>query len=444
MYGRTHGTTLPTKIGCRMILYVTLLPMHRNITTAIALLALCLGGCRSIDQRRENQLAHVARDWCMTIRASQVLPVYPLTEDLQVGDVFLVSTPIEDEVRRLEENGFLPLDNVIARLQPTGWENFYNGAYGVGDTSVLPRQWQFPQPAPAAPPLTAWNTAPGAAFPSYTFQVKAGQGASLAIPIQSVPVGLSLLQTGDAYGTVNISTASTYGLPISVLVPQINAWAADNRNFLKQYGPRKTTDERGRDEVEQHYVRMVYRVYVAGGVNVSLIENQSRGGRLDAGASKAVSLFDAGNTAEAANAAQNYASMLSSLSQSVASATPGASVTIASASSRSVAMNETFPRPLVIGYLGFDLAILDDGRLGPPLPTHARVTGQPVAQGTAVFGTDSTADALREWMGEDPDNRTRLNDWLTKNAPGTSVTTLLNGAQYNLLRAKALQDLEVK
>lgn len=418
--------------------------MHKTLTTALALLALTLGGCRSLDRSRQDQLARVARDWCMTIRVSQVLPIYPLTEDLQVGDVFLVSTPIEDEVRELEKKGFLPLDNVIARLQPTGWQAFYNGAYGVGDTSVLPRQWQFPQPAPAAPPLTAWNSAPGAAFPSYTFQVKSGQGATLAIPIQAVPVGLSLLQTGDAYGTVNISSASTYGLPISVLAPQINAWAADNQKFLEQYGPRTITDKKGRQKVERHYVRMVYRVYVAGGVNVSLMDNRSRGGRLDAGASKAVSLFDAGNTAEAANAAQSYASVLSSLSQNVASATPGANVTISSASSRGVAMNETFPRPLVVGYLGFDLAIGPDGRLGPPMPTHARVTGRPVAEGTAVFGSDSASDTLRAWMDADPANRATLNDWLTRNAPGTSIPTLLNGKQYNLLRAKALQDLGVR
>lgn len=418
--------------------------MHKHFTTALALLALCLAGCRSVDVRRDDQLARVARDWCLTIRASQVLPVYPLTEDLQVGDVFLVSTPIEDEVHELEKNGFLPLDNVIARLQPTGWQTFYNGAYGVADNSVLPRQWQFPEPAPAAPPLTAWTTAPGAAFPTYTFQVKSGQGATLAIPIQSVPVGLNLMQTDDAYGTVNISNASTYGLPISVLAPQINAWAADNREFLKQYGPRTTTDEKGRQKLEEHYVRMVYRVYVAGGVNVSLMENRSRGGRVDAGAATPVSLFDAGNTTEAANAAANYASMLNSLSKSVSAATPGASVTIASASSRGVAMNETFPRPLVIGYLGFDLAIDDQGRLGPPLPTHARVTGEDVAEGTAVFGSDDSAGALRTWMEESPGNRAKLDEWLSRNAPGTSVTALLNGKQYNLLRAKALQDLEVQ
>ena len=74
--------------------------MQKKIV-AIGALALTLVACRSLDQRRDQQLARVARDWCLTIRASQVLPVYPLTEDLQVGDVFLVSTPLSQEVQEI-------------------------------------------------------------------------------------------------------------------------------------------------------------------------------------------------------------------------------------------------------------------------------------------------------------------------------------------------------
>lgn len=411
-------------------------------TIAIAALGLLLAGCKSLDQRRDEQLAQVARDWCLTIRASQVLPVYPLTEDLQVGDVFLVSTPLSQEVHDLEQDGFLPLDNVIARLQPAGWQQFYNGAYGVTDNSVVPRQWQFPA---TTPPATAWGVAPGAAFPSYTFQVKQGAGATLAIPIQAVPVGLSLLETGDASGTVNISSASTYGLPIMVLSPQIDAWAAENQNFLKQYAPRYVASGRGdRQELDQHYVRVVYRVYVAGGVNVALMANQSRGGRVDAGASKPIALFDAGDTTNAADAAKNYASMLASLSQSVASATPGGNITIASASSRGVAMNETFPRPLVVGYLAFDRPIEAEGRLGAPLPTEARVSGERVSGATTAYAADSNADRLRAWIGASDANRDTLTQWLSRNAAGTSIAMFLNGSQYEVLRGKAVQELGVK
>jgi len=410
---------------------------------AAALVAVLCFSCRSMDHAREDELARVAKEWCLTIRASQVLPVYPLTEDLQVGDMFLVSSPLGEEVHILEREGFLPLDNVIARLQPTGWQQFYNGAYSVTDTSELPKQWQFPSPAPTAPPLTAWNAAPGAAFPSYTFQIKRGFGATLAIPIQSIPVGLSLLQTSDAYGTVNIASASTYGLPIVVISPQVDEWAAANRNFLQQYAPHSATGSDGQQTTEKNYVRVVYRVYVAGGVNVSLISNDARGGRLDAGASKPSALFDAGGTTESVNTASNYAQVLKSVSDSVASATPGANVTIASASSHSVAMNETFPRPLVVGYLAFDRSIEAGGLLGPPLPTQARVTGRTVPMATTYAADDNTAK-IRTWLDASPANRAVLQQWLAQNADGVGVALFLNGDSYRQQRASAMRALGIQ
>jgi hypothetical protein len=419
--------------------------MRIRITAALVAV-LCLS-CRSLDHdhAREHELARVAKDWCLTIRASQVLPVYPLTEDLQVGDIFLVSRPIEDEVKLLEKSGFLPLENVIARLQPTGWQQFYNGSYFVNDNTVLPRQWQFPNPTPTAAPMTSWSAAPGAAFPSYTFQIKRGAGATLAIPIQAVPVGLSLLQTSDAYGTVNISNASTYGLPVGVISPQVEEWATSNREFLKQYGPSHSTDKKGRPVVDQNYVRAVYRVYVAGGVNVSLISNEAKGARVDAGASKPIALFDAGaSTTDAADAAQSYAKVMSSLSQSIASATPGANLTLASASSRSVAMNESFPRPLVIGYLAFDRSIEEGGILGPPLPTQARVTGDHVSSGTVVFAPDPNTARIRAWLNADPDNRQKLHTWLEANADGIGTALFLNGEEQRANRASAIKALGIQ
>ena len=35
-----------------------------------------------------------AKDWCLALRACQLIPIYPLSEDLRPGDVFLVQQPI--------------------------------------------------------------------------------------------------------------------------------------------------------------------------------------------------------------------------------------------------------------------------------------------------------------------------------------------------------------
>lgn len=79
-----------------------------------------LSGCATQKMSGE-QLARVAKDWSLSIRASQIIPVYPLTEDLQPGDVFLVQTPVEEQVKVYLAKGFLPLENLVTRLSPAGY-----------------------------------------------------------------------------------------------------------------------------------------------------------------------------------------------------------------------------------------------------------------------------------------------------------------------------------
>ena len=79
-----------------------------------------VSGCAT-QKMSGDQLARVAKDWSLSIRASQVIPVYPLTEDLQPGDVFLVQTPVEEQVKVYLAKGFLPLENLVTRLSPSGY-----------------------------------------------------------------------------------------------------------------------------------------------------------------------------------------------------------------------------------------------------------------------------------------------------------------------------------
>src|SRR5262245_36709469 len=84
------------------------------------------GGCGTT---RMDQLERVAKDGCETIRASQVIPVYPLTEDLQPGDVFLVQVPVDRQQEIYRKKGFLPLDNHLARLDPASYGAFYDHSF---------------------------------------------------------------------------------------------------------------------------------------------------------------------------------------------------------------------------------------------------------------------------------------------------------------------------
>ena len=105
-----------------------------------------VSGCGTTKQSA-HQLERVAKDWCLSVRASQIIPVYPLTEDVEPGDVFLVQTPYEDQIKVYESKGFLPLENLVTRLHPQVYSEFYSKGYGITGTGIIPpRLWQFPPP----------------------------------------------------------------------------------------------------------------------------------------------------------------------------------------------------------------------------------------------------------------------------------------------------------
>jgi hypothetical protein len=358
-----------------------------------------LGGCASTS--KQGQLEAIAKDWSMVIRASQVLPIYPLTEDIQPGDVFLVQTPIDKQHEIYTKRGFLPFDNHLGRINPDGYKPFYERSFQVGDPAAtppttLPRRWMKPDESK----LVAWSEAPQAGFPTYDFSVKRGGGFSGALPVQGVPVGLSLLGTDTADGSITIDKARTYGVDTVTLYEQLKSWsvASQNATFLKYFAPH---------DGKTNYLRVVSRVYLTGRLIVTLMDTSSRAAGASVGVKKAVDDLFAPEPAGApsdhtAITTARYTEGLKKIEESMASALatikvngvdqvlPGATLKIVAASSRSITTAETFiDRPLVIGYLGFDVAIGPNGILGPPIPTRAVLE-----QGAVPVGVFSTVAEL--------------------------------------------------
>jgi hypothetical protein len=356
------------------------------------LVALAASGCaRAVSDR---ELQRVARDWSMVIRASQILPVYPLTEDLQPGDIFLVQVTVDEQARTYRERGFLPLDNLIHRLDPKGYETFYRQSFEAGGAQhPLPKHWLEPgKPA-------SWTLAPNASFPTYAFSARRGGGFNVALPVQGIPVGLSLLGGDATQGTITIAEARTYGVDTISLYHDVRAWAEANRAFLQFFGGGEHTN----------YVRVVSRVYITGRINVSLQGSRSSGATLTGGATKPVDLVvpNAG-TDPAKNTLEAYTSNIEKLNAMIAAAmervggsnlAPGGTVKVVSASSSSISLAEDFARPLVIGYLGFDMAIGPGGALGPPIPTHAVLERgvSPALRGDLGVRLSSTAAMASEY-----------------------------------------------
>ncbi|CUS38282.1 hypothetical protein COMA1_50023 [Candidatus Nitrospira nitrosa] len=342
-------------------------------TSLFLSLLIVVSGCSW--KGKQNELEQVAKDWSLTIRASQIMPVYPLTEDLQPGDIFLVQIPIDRQQEIFNRSGFLPLDNHIGRILPSGFGKFYERTVHAANNLILPRDWFAPgQGVPG-------TSAPNSSFPTYSFAVRRGAGLNLAVPVQGVPVGLSLLASDAAQGSIVIADAKTYGIDTISLEEDTQKWASSHRSFLSNFAP--SID--GQKKIKQNFVRVVSRVYLTSRVNVSLQSSKSSAGEVWGGARKPVDLLmpHAGGDVQQVSM-EAYNTNLEKLNRMVEgilskagdTLIPGGTVKVVAASANTISLVETFPRPLVIGYLGFDFPIDQYGFLGPPIPTHAILTQQ--------------------------------------------------------------------
>ena len=352
--------------------------MNLNITkpariwsAAIILVLFLTPGCAQY--RARKHLEGVAKGWCETIRASQVIPVYPLTEDLLPGDVFMVQTTIESQASLYRKRGFLSLDDHRTRLRGLQYSNNYFDGYwkdtfGKTPHDPITRSNAGPVNETNKPALTG-APAPRAAFPTYSFAAKSGFGLSMAIPVKGVPVGLNFLRSDRVNGSVTISDARTYAADEQELYEKLRAWTEQNsiRPVL--------SETVGKAEGRPVFLRVISRVYLTGGVIVSLTRADARGGCLKVGAAPIVPMVDA-----AGNVNTNYDNVLKALDAQASPVTAmkdaGAAVKFVAASESSVSLAESFDRLLVIGYLGFDVPVYPGGAIGVPIPTFQRLTGQ--------------------------------------------------------------------
>jgi hypothetical protein len=423
-----------------------------GIWMSIALAAL-LAGCAT-QKLSGDQLARVAKDWSLSIRASQVIPVYPFTEDLQPGDVFLVQTPIDEQVQVYLDKGFLPLENLVTRLTLSGYPNFYRGwPHVTDDDTAPPRLWQFPSPIGAA---ADFSSAPLAAFPTYGFSVSRSEGLNLALPVQGVPIGLNLLDSASANGTIAMKDAYTYALPTRWTFDAIRSWSLANADYLRQFEPISETTKNGKSVTKQFYLRVVNRVYMVKTVDIALFSNGAFGASGSAGVPKGVELLNLANATEAAKQLDAVNGIISKASSPKpgddsgaatgsgdAGGAPilaGGSVKIALATSRSISLVETFRRPLVVGYLASDYQILPGGQLAAPVPTRLRLEGKALIAGQAIKydGCDPNCKLIRTWR-KLPGNKQKLEDWLAKHG-GIAIADLETGP-YGSLRERVAEAL---
>jgi hypothetical protein len=290
------------------------------------------------------------------------------------------------------------------------------------EASAPPRLWQFPgEPVGTKP--SSFANAPLAAFPTYGFAVSRSEGLNLAIPVQGVPIGLNLLDSASATGSITLKEAYTYALPGQVMFEQVQEWSKLKKDYLRQFGPWVDPKDK---KTHYSYLRVVNRVYLVKTVNITLFSGQGTSGGLSVGVPKPVELMNIpdGQKAEATFKALN--DIIGKATESVAPAAgaagsgiaPGGSVKVAMATNRSVSLVETFPRPLAIGYLAFDYRILADGTLDTPVATLTRLESRAQSPERPIVynGCDEACQKLRAWIDRDSTKNTEaMRAWLKNN-----------------------------
>lgn len=283
----------------------------------IGLTLLSSAGCAT--SHRDRSLQGVAKEWSKTIRASQVVPVYPLTQDIQVGDVYIVDYPLEDEQLLWERDGYLPLPQHLVRLSLTSgqFEGMYpSGAHGVGPTTAASPpyvfEWVAPATRPAATPVASesasspattvppatrpleirrdlqrWRElAPQSNFPPYSVQVSVDSGLDVGLPIQGIPVAVGLLGSQTASASVTLTEAYTYGVDNYTILRAIRERTKQDSGLtdvLARYAPYTVRNASGYYQTRYRFIRVITRVYLVGGATVTVTDNTRAGANVKVG-----------------------------------------------------------------------------------------------------------------------------------------------------------------
>jgi hypothetical protein len=424
--------------------------------TKVLVISASVVGCAGT--MRDQGLEGVAKEWSKAIRASQVIPVYPLSEDIQVGDVYIVDVPSGQEQELWRSKGYLPLPQLFTRLDipPAVYvaDMYRGGAYGVDGSTGLPLAYQkgsseqkpsdpttIPsggnetQPRPARRPLQNWQKlAPQASFPSYSVKVGSSSGGSLGLPIQGIPVALGLLNSQSAVASVSMQECYTYGLPNLVVLNQIRAATQPSGSLhkcnLSMFAPQWSVQENGKYAKRYRYIRVITQVYTIGRIHVNVADNSSSGGNVEVGLKQNLMLADGTGTVSdllkktlesldgtgpttAPNTKPTVAedtgpTTAPTTKPTVADGTDltlGARLKFVVASDRSISMIEEFEKPLVVGYKAIDLPIGDKGVLGG-IPVDTFYGSVARRDGIVFLGR-----AIAEYVTMHPDGADRLLAW---------------------------------
>jgi len=365
----------------------------------LAALAFALTSCRTSAPR-----GFVAKEWSLTLRELNIVPVFPPREDVQVGDIYIAPSRPEDEAKIVKDKGFTPIGLWVASVTLSNeLSRFYSernsfprtsgdiGAYMAGQsTNPFP---VFAQPSDTNRNIFEYgdtNRLRLVGFPSFmSATVKQGD-LSGVVPVEAM--GVAFAGTGSSSDSVTLSVpvAESYGLPASDVFSKIvidKKFFLEGKNFKAEdiliYAAHQ---HEGKDAETNRfgYIRLITEVFYTRAVDIAI--NRKRSFGFGANVKPAATVPTSG-TETPAPGSTNYmfttrtesgtsqdraADLNRQLSESLNQSIPGGSVKFVAAGEHGVTMRRTYDRPVAIGYRGLLLELYEDGTI----KSHGAISGE--------------------------------------------------------------------
>lgn len=340
--------------------------MKRIALLLAASLALCtLTGC-------QVERGFVAKDYVRVLREQQILPVFPPREDVQVGDVYLLSSSNrEQEKAEFARPEFLEIDVWLKSIDlTTELQAHYAKRYEfpitpaerteVTNTPREPAEARAPSGKSVFDNRTSVERLPGVAFPEFAFVAATSAEARALVPINGLPARFSGAYSKIAGASLKLRASESYGLPLDVLHASV-------KDQLKVGVPNEVLEWAG----EGRLFRVVQEVFLTREIEITAYLQEGGGG------SAGVSVFGGANSLPerptgSEPSTQTPADELKAVNELLKDQEgPGGYIQIISATANQITMKRVFNRPIAVGVrcadykISNDIATLVDNRTTP-------------------------------------------------------------------------------
>jgi hypothetical protein len=360
-----------------------------------------LSGCQSAPP----DSSFVAKQWSESIGSLNISPVYPPTEDLQVGDVFIAleGAPLEKGSDYLARAAFLDHVDVTGKLN-----ELYKSRFSFPETAdpVQGKIWKQNEAKQDVfkPPATITRL-PLVAFPGFTVVKVRSAQLNASYPVQAFQFLFGASYSDDASVTISIPAAETYGIGIYDAAQILTGWCLRSDaeicggRSLRFFARNFSTFPPDR---YQPILYIVSRVYYARSITYKYSSNSVAALRASAAQAAAAALPQANAAAAAAAAAapspcpaagnqvtvnvgsdgkstvakdnppaaaapkpaDDAGAVLDAAQQKLAqsglvSSMPGVSLSVSSLDGKSIELTQTFAHPVAIGYLAYRSAPIE-------------------------------------------------------------------------------------